>query len=124
MLRCSFHACLHNVQLTYRVCALQFTHELCSIGLKTREKYRPILGVLRNHLETQMCHAIQLDRRQTSQESFERSMKYLYLEDGLEDASELFLLVFKAVIKFQLNVEAQSWIDLLERFFKCAKSVL
>jgi len=54
MLWCSFHACLPCVQLTYRVCALQFTHELCSIGLKTREKYRPILGVLRNQLETQM----------------------------------------------------------------------
>ena len=62
MLWCSFHACLPCVQLTYRVCALQFTHELCSIGLKTREKYRPILGVLRNHLETQMYHAVPLDR--------------------------------------------------------------
>lgn len=56
----TLHACLHYcVQLTHRVCALQFAHELRSVGLKTGEKYRPVLGVLENHLvENQMYDAV------------------------------------------------------------------
>jgi hypothetical protein len=49
---------------------------------------------------------------------------YTHLQDGLEHASEVFLLVVKLVIEFQLNVEAQPGIDLLKCFLKRAKSVL
>jgi hypothetical protein len=56
--------------------------------------------------------------------SFFLSAMYTCLQDGLEHASEVFLLVFKVVIEFQLNVEAQPGIDLLKCFPKRAKSVL
>jgi hypothetical protein len=36
---------------TYRVCALQFSHELSSIRLEAREKNMPVLGIFKNHLE-------------------------------------------------------------------------
>jgi hypothetical protein len=39
---------------TYRVCALQFSHELSSIRLKARVNNRPALGIFKNHLEIKM----------------------------------------------------------------------
>lgn len=47
-----------------------------------------------------------------------------YLQDGLKSMDEMFLLIDNAIIKLQLDVEAQRRVNLLKRFFKSTEGVI
>lgn len=47
-----------------------------------------------------------------------------YLQDGLKSMDEMFLLIDNAIIKLQLDVEAQRRVNLLKRFFKGTEGVI
>lgn len=119
---------LNHGQNTYWVSALQFPGNQCCVGLEGWENYGSVFGVFKNYLIFQ--NSRHSDKRKHTRKRWKINEVnplqrfFDYLQDGLKSMDEMFLLIDNAIIKLQLDVEAQRRVNLLKRFFKSTEGVI